>query len=895
MPPRVAPVFVSYAQNYEDVTLWRALRDVRDGFYIDVGAWDPDKESVTRAFSERGWRGINLEPVPKLHKAMQARRPRDINLLGAAGDINGTIEFFEIEGTGLSTSDGAIAARHAGAGFAVNSRVVEVLPLATVCERYAPPDIHFLKLDCEGGELAALAGADFTRFRPWIVLAEATEPATQIPSHDAWEPLLTNADYRFVWFDGLNRFYVASEHYERLAPKLAMPPNIWDNFVRASAIVHPDEQVPPLPAPEPAAMAPLTFSIEERIALAQRGRDCDDLPKVPDAGQVQTEPDGTRVQIMHNGLKVLADGYCGEWMTRLIRLCQGHHEPQEERHFHQAALTLPQNATMIELGGNWSYYSAWFLHGQPARRAVVLEPDPANRAVGERTMQLNGLSAEFVAGFAGATPAEPSLFPTERSGTLLLPRLSVPQLMADCDIEFLDLLHCDAQGAEFDVLEGCRDLFLAGRVKLAFVSTHAHPISGDPLTHQHCIDLLKACGAVIEAEHDAWESFSGDGLIVARFGRAPPGWRSLPMTIARRRETLFRDPCFDLAEAFASQRSAKALAQQVVRGVFEVFLSRAIDSGSLANLSQWLLASGDVAGFLTNIMKSPEFDLRKAQFEAKYLGRGGDIEARQPPRLPTGSPFACSALQLRLERDTPLGQAGDALIVPNDYVILPAILAKGDWDIRQIEFLKQRLDPARSYILLDIGANVGLFTRQVLTAFDNIGACHCIEPDPLNYQALCQNLSVRHSASISTYPVALGSVDGARIFFRDAENCGNNSLQADAMRDRPFDQISVNVVSAGPWFERHMTGDGPILWKSDTQGSDEEIVAATPWQVWRRVEMAIIEVWRIRKDKSLTSEFLDRVADMPNRRLGAADISVDELASYIAGDDWMFDDLYLWR
>ena len=55
--------FVSYAQNFEDVMLWRALREVTHGFYIDVGAADPDSDSVTRAFYDRGWSGINVEPV----------------------------------------------------------------------------------------------------------------------------------------------------------------------------------------------------------------------------------------------------------------------------------------------------------------------------------------------------------------------------------------------------------------------------------------------------------------------------------------------------------------------------------------------------------------------------------------------------------------------------------------------------------------------------------------------------------------------------------------------------------------------------------------------------------------------------------------------------------------
>jgi hypothetical protein len=56
--------FISYAQNNEDVLLWRALGHVQDGFYIDVGASDPVEHSVTRAFYDAGWRGINIEPLP---------------------------------------------------------------------------------------------------------------------------------------------------------------------------------------------------------------------------------------------------------------------------------------------------------------------------------------------------------------------------------------------------------------------------------------------------------------------------------------------------------------------------------------------------------------------------------------------------------------------------------------------------------------------------------------------------------------------------------------------------------------------------------------------------------------------------------------------------------------
>lgn len=618
--------FISYAQNYEDVTLWRALKDVAVGFYIDVGACDPDKLSVTRAFSERGWRGINLEPVQTLHADLQSRRPRDINLCVAAGSRAGTADFFEVGTTGLSTMDRTMAERHATEGFTVERRPVQIETLATICKEHAPATIHFLKLDCEGGERDALLGADFSRFRPWIVVVEATEALSQTPNHELWESILLDAGYEFAWFDGLNRFYVAAEHSARLTPLIAIPPNVFDDFIRAS------EQPPAPPALLAAdtapAFRPAVLTIEDRIALAQRCRDCDPIPKVAAAGQVRTEPDGTRVQIMHNGLKVLADAYSGPWMTRLITVCEGHHEPQEERLFHDAIRALPPDATMIELGGNWSYYSAWFLQGASRRRAIVLEPDPLNRASGEATMRLNGLHATFIAGTAGRASTAPVSFLTERSGSLLLPGYSVQQLMDEHGVEHLDMLHCDTQGAETAVLEGCRPLFRAGRVTFVFVSTHVHQISGDPLTHYRCLDLLQACGGVIEVEHDAYESFSGDGLIVARFGRCPEGWQPVPISRARRSESLFRDPCFDLAQAMDSYSARPSVPSQLItalerHGEVQFGLNSLVGTAAMDG-TKLFRADGTATGFL---IYGPYVPCAAGHYECTFLVQTEDTEA----------------------------------------------------------------------------------------------------------------------------------------------------------------------------------------------------------------------------------------------------------------------------
>ena len=221
-------LMISYAQNFEDVMLNRALKDVENGFYVDVGAWDPDRETVTRHFYEKGWRGINIEPVPTYRKALEASRSRDINLFVAAGAVEGQSKLTVLEGTGMSglshTLDETV-----GATDSASIIDVEVRTLGSILNQYAPENIHFLKIDCEGAEFDVITGLDLSAHRPWIILVEAITPITRLASHSQWEPKLLSSGYNFAYFDGLNRFYTAQERSE-LLEAFSVPPNILDDF-----------------------------------------------------------------------------------------------------------------------------------------------------------------------------------------------------------------------------------------------------------------------------------------------------------------------------------------------------------------------------------------------------------------------------------------------------------------------------------------------------------------------------------------------------------------------------------------------------------------------------------------------------------------------------------------
>lgn len=201
---------VTYAQNREDIILSGFFDMSQPGFYVDVGANDPTHESVTKYFYDKGWRGINIEPIKTHFKQLQRQRPRDINLnIGVAAKA-GTLELREYKkGSGLSTfSKAAKKAYSATEGtYSVFTDQyidyeVPVVTLAEVFSEQRVTDIHFLKVDVEGLEYEVLSGNDWQQFRPAVICIEAEHVDQD------WRPLLAKSGYKKVFYDGLNEYYI---------------------------------------------------------------------------------------------------------------------------------------------------------------------------------------------------------------------------------------------------------------------------------------------------------------------------------------------------------------------------------------------------------------------------------------------------------------------------------------------------------------------------------------------------------------------------------------------------------------------------------------------------------------------------------------------------------------
>ncbi len=194
-----------YCPLAEDQILDRLTGFKQVGFYIDVGANSPIIDSLTRCFYERGWSGINVEPVSDHFETLNEVRPRDINLAIACGNKVGTLEIY-VENyltKGLSTAK----KEYANEQWPVKQVPMETL--TSLCNRFVKDKvIDFLKIDVEGFELNVVQGMDWAKYRPRVLCLEAVQPNSTIEAFAEWEPILFQNGYTFVEKNIHNRFYM---------------------------------------------------------------------------------------------------------------------------------------------------------------------------------------------------------------------------------------------------------------------------------------------------------------------------------------------------------------------------------------------------------------------------------------------------------------------------------------------------------------------------------------------------------------------------------------------------------------------------------------------------------------------------------------------------------------
>ena len=225
--------------------------------------------------------------------------------------------------------------------------------------------------------------------------------------------------------------------------------------------------------------------------------DCPDnklIKRHPDAGKIKNGK-----QLMHNGITVTLGGYYGAAIAQMLSLNKGVHEPQEEYAFEEVLKTLKVGATMIEYGSYWSFYSIWFQKKIKNAHSFLVEPNIFNMQYGINNFKINNVKGHFCNAFIGKLSGV-------QNG---IPIICTDDYVATNKIEFIDILHSDIQGFEYDMLLGSTQTIKENKIGYVFISTHGNDV------HYKCLHFLEQHNFKILCDADEYETYSLDGLIVA--------------------------------------------------------------------------------------------------------------------------------------------------------------------------------------------------------------------------------------------------------------------------------------------------------------------------------------------------------------------------------------------
>jgi len=235
---------------------------------------------------------------------------------------------------------------------------------------------------------------------------------------------------------------------------------------------------------------------ESRIADVCSSPDNAHIPRVADAGEVRNG-----LVVMHNGIRVGALSYTGAGALQMLVANRGVHEPQEERAFGEILRCISPGGIMLELGAFWAFYSLWFLKDVAEAKCYIVEPNASSLAAGRVNFRLNNRSAVFEQAYIGS--------PEMRSDDGV-PYVTVQDFCRRHGVKHLAILHADIQFAELEMLQGMQPMLESRSVDYLFISTHSDDL------HYRCLSELGRHGYAILASADLKQTYSTDGLIVAK-------------------------------------------------------------------------------------------------------------------------------------------------------------------------------------------------------------------------------------------------------------------------------------------------------------------------------------------------------------------------------------------
>lgn len=192
---------ISYSQEGEDLILARFFENQNQGFYIDVGAFHPQRFSNTYYFYLKGWRGINIDAMPNSMKLFNKLRPNDINLEIPISGKPEILTYYEFNEPALNGFDSKLSQER---DSFLDYQIIQTFQLKTstlaqVLDNFLPNNqkIDFINIDVEGLDYQVLKSNDWEKYRPKLILVENLSYTNNSSTESNINDFLKDQQYKF--------------------------------------------------------------------------------------------------------------------------------------------------------------------------------------------------------------------------------------------------------------------------------------------------------------------------------------------------------------------------------------------------------------------------------------------------------------------------------------------------------------------------------------------------------------------------------------------------------------------------------------------------------------------------------------------------------------------------
>ena len=172
-------LYSSFSQAKEDVILKYLFRKYiyqsYEGFYVDIGAFDPTKGSNTKIFYDYGWSGINIDANPSSIQKFNKYRTRDTNInIGISESASIKPFYFFGRNDGINSFSESFINKNGQKNNVKKILKIETKKLSSILDLYLPSSkvIDFMDIDAEGLDFEVIKSNDWEKFRPKILLVE---------------------------------------------------------------------------------------------------------------------------------------------------------------------------------------------------------------------------------------------------------------------------------------------------------------------------------------------------------------------------------------------------------------------------------------------------------------------------------------------------------------------------------------------------------------------------------------------------------------------------------------------------------------------------------------------------------------------------------------------------